>query len=192
MGGRKTLLHLCAASLAQCRKPLIGHGGTDVNNCSLYLPSPRSLSCVPGKFPIPSQYHWAPTAQIGFLKFPFPATGWAGLNVEIWKLGIFLMFPTDALKHKLLCGLMKYINIPQNDFGSSKTRNEGWITAAFGRERVEKWLNTPCWFTVSLVPAGACLMKNNYLKLRNCSFGFVYITLRHSARYYVRWQCSKL
>lgn len=42
-------------------------------------------------------------------------------GIKYGKLWLDLMLPT-VLKQKLLCGLMKYISPPQNDFSSSETQ----------------------------------------------------------------------
>lgn len=90
-----------------------------LSQCTRQITSPEPIS--------PSSNS---AAQIGFLEVSIPRSWMTRITCGNLKLWIFLMLPTVLLKHKLLCGLMKYISMPQNYFGCSKTQNESWVTSA--------------------------------------------------------------
>lgn len=144
---RCTDVYVCVASATQCGTRPTRRGGTDVNNCSLYLTTPPLHSLSLSVYEANSQSR-ANIAELQLcstnwiLEVSMPCSWMNRIKCGNLKLGIFLMLPTDSPKHKLPCGLMKYISLPQNDFGWSKTQNESWKSKLVSP--VEKSLNTPC------------------------------------------------
>lgn len=94
--------------------------------CQLILPPPPPYVCV---------YQADSQSRANLAELQLCSTNWIRevsmphswmnrIKCGNLKLWIFLMLPTVLPKHKLLCGLMKYISLPQNDFDCSKTQNE--------------------------------------------------------------------
>lgn len=179
---KNPIKYLCVASLTQSRTRLTCGGRTDVNNCSLHLtlPPPLTLSLTLSLF----VYRADSQSRANLVQLQLCSTNWI-LEVSVpcsWmnrikcgnlKLWIFLMLPTVLAKHKLPCGLMKYISLPQNDFNRSKTQNESWMTSAspwgecFSTGQVTQYSMLMIFYmslAAAAAAAGLCLITKSLFK----------------------------